>query len=77
MVRGMLSAWALIPGVLLLIATGMVAGLVAMNADDFDRPESLAEQLLILLPLIPITWLVAIVGRIFFSYLSARRRKTS
>ncbi|WP_041675533.1 hypothetical protein [Ramlibacter tataouinensis] len=57
----LLSRWAFIPGVVLLAASHVLAGLVAMAADDFDREPTAMENLLMAVPVIPWSWLLVLL----------------
>lgn len=68
-----LSAWALIPSALLAGVLTLLAGLVAMAADDFDRPMEMGERLIVVLPVLALIWFGSIIARLLFS--AYRRHK--
>lgn len=60
--KKLLSPWALIPCLLLLLVTYFILGLAMMQADEFNRELNSIETALSLTPVIPILWLLLIVG---------------
>ena len=58
----LLSPWAIVPCLILFIATYFVMAQAAMQADDFDRELNSIEITLSLTPFIPIIWFTLILA---------------
>ena len=73
----LLRPWALIPGLLLFIFTFIVAGVAGMSAEDVDRPLSLLEKALFILPLLPATWFVFVIAKFKTNFKSINKAQNS
>lgn len=62
--RPLLSGWALVACIPLMVAGYLLAGIVAMAADDFERAPTRIEMAVIFLGFLPVIWFAAIVTRL-------------